>query len=464
MLKGAGFDFFKFYAGTNDDCVLQSTLYSEGGPRHDSFPGGHSVFAGSTIASLSAMFCMYEDEDICLGIVPADESIPPVLKLWDDFQVYGEGVITGVRDEALEFLFRDIQDEVFFDDDRLSPMCTGTKIVLDFEYLPEGQISEVSVGSGITVLSPPGSMFEGTVGIFADSNSIAADVNAATIFDGACLPQGSPSGCTGGDPDLFFPAQGKILIINEDTNFGHPDDSANGGVLTLDFSDLPGRIDVEKVTVLDNEVVGASFFDFDTATDGILTVPLTTASNNGAAVQLLDQKAVTGMTVRLGGSMAIDDITLCVTPQADIVREIWEGDIDGTKGIPNRLVETALDATKVTVWYEMVKWAQQYTHARDRAGVHYWSDGCTGLALGEIMTIRYIIADLSIRPQAALGETIIKPLMDGRNVVITAAGVRLFGSTDPPSLDVNFLVTDDKPLNCGNFIPPIPMNEEVPVL
>ena len=53
--------------------------------------------------------------------------------------------------------------------------------------------------------------------------------------------------------------------------------------------------------------------------------------------------------------------------------------------------------------------------------------------------------------------------MDGRNVVITAAGVRLFGSTDPPSLDVNFLVTDDKPLNCGNSIPPIPMNEEVPL-
>ena len=127
----------------------------------------------------------------------------------------------------------------------------------------------------------------------------------------------------------------------------------------------------------------------------------------------------------------------------------------------------------MTVWFEMVKWAQQYTHARDRAGVHYWSDGCTGMFLGEIMTIRYIIADLSIRPRAnpvtgeeerrrrlekcgrkkhrwhffpfeakdgcededkTQTEVIVKPLMDGRNVVITAQGVRLFGSSDPPTM------------------------------
>ena len=119
----------------------------------------------------------------------------------------------------------------------------------------------------------------------------------------------------------------------------------------------------------------------------------------------------------------------------------------------------------MTVWSELVKFASQYTHARDRAGVHYFSDGCSGLLLGEAMALRYMITQLQLRPKATLvdeEETITVPLFDGRNVILTSCGARLWGSPDPPNLDINFII-DTSPMTCASPVGPLRLDKDLPL-
>ena len=72
-----------------DGCLLLRMLYREGSPTHDAFPGGHSVYAGAVASLLGSMFCLYEDDRICVGRV--DETRPPTLLKWSDVRFYNTG-------------------------------------------------------------------------------------------------------------------------------------------------------------------------------------------------------------------------------------------------------------------------------------------------------------------------------------------------------------------------------------
>ena len=251
-------DFLDSIKQRQDDCLLLKMLYPEGGPPHDSFPGGHSVYAGSTASLLSGMFCLYEDEGICNDLPMVDESQgPPTLKKWSDVKYYGNAGLS--KDDLVQ------------------------------------------------ILDPIGEYYEGGL-------------------------------------------------------------------------------------------------------------------KNG-----------------------------------DIVEHVWEPTVE------KKFTKTETPTENMTVWGEMVKLASQYTHARDRAGVHYYSDGCAGLLLGELMAIRYLIAQLQLRPKDKLPdeeETIVKPLFDGRHVVLTSCGARFWGSLDPPSLDVNFIM-ETSPMTCAQPLRPIRLDEDL---
>ena len=90
-------------------------------------------------------------------------------------------------------------------------------VTVDFEGLAEGSLVErVSVGSGAT-----GAAVDGSIAVRGERRAVPG-VNRAMVFDGACLPQGTRSGCTGGDSDLFFPALGNLLIVSETGDAGQP--------------------------------------------------------------------------------------------------------------------------------------------------------------------------------------------------------------------------------------------------
>src|SRR3990170_2820001 len=92
---------------------------------------------------------------------------------------------------------------------------------IDFEGLPEGSIvSSLSFGAGIS-----GDPISGEVTVFGINPVFGPNVNAAMIFDSACLPGGTPADCTGNDSDLFLPAEGNVLIISEDLDSNDPDDA-----------------------------------------------------------------------------------------------------------------------------------------------------------------------------------------------------------------------------------------------
>ena len=244
-----------------DGCLLLNMLYPEGGPPHDAFPGGHSVYAGAEASLLGGMFCMYDDEKICTHSRFDESKGEPKLKKWVDVKFYNTGRVGE----------------------------------------PNG-VTGLSTDDLKTLLKPIGSLYEG--------NLAAGDVKEFT----------------------------------------------------------------------------------------------------------------------------------------------WKPTPEGFKAAPD---------DGITVWSELVKYAVQYTHARDRSGVHYYADGCSGMLLGELMSIRYLISNLQLRPSTNVlteEETIVKPLFDGRHVILTRQGARLWGSTEPPSLDVNFLV-ESSSFGCASPLGPIRLDE-----
>ena len=79
------------------------------------------------------------------------------------------------------------------------PAAPRQNSVIDLEGLPEGSIvNSLSYGSGIS-----GDPVSGEVAVFGFNPAFGLDTNAAMIFDSACLPPGTPAGCTGGTVTCF---------------------------------------------------------------------------------------------------------------------------------------------------------------------------------------------------------------------------------------------------------------------
>ena len=137
---------------------------------------------------------------------------------------------------------------------------------------------------------------EGTAQPFIFSTILGVDWNAtgtgfgAMIFDAEC-----PGGCSGGDPDLFNPGQGKILIVSEDGDSGDPDDAV-GGTLTITFSQ---PVMVLSLKVFDTEEGGTI--------DGDIPIP---SIADGASQTIAVNSTVTQLVIAFTGSGAVDDIEI----------------------------------------------------------------------------------------------------------------------------------------------------------
>jgi hypothetical protein len=137
------------------------------------------------------------------------------------------------------------------------------------------------------------------------------------VFDAACLPLGSWPGCTGGDPDLFLPALGNILIVSERGDSGNPGD-ARDGVLTLDFRGFgPGAVRVESFVLADTDSRRPNLTLVTTAGTSS-TTRLAATGNRASAVVTVGAPDIVEMTIDLRGEGAIDQIVLAVelTPPA----------------------------------------------------------------------------------------------------------------------------------------------------
>ncbi|GEM_PF-4789663 len=184
---------------------------------------------------------------------------------------------------------------------------------IDFEGFAEGATPHtVSHGNGVS-----GEFVAGQVSVRATSNrnnsSRCPRVPASTgprhcemIFDGPCT-----GGCTGGDSDLYFPAQGNILIITEDGDAGDPDDEARGGTFTFDFTAFgPGTVSVQSIALLDIDETDQAVVTLYDETNTVIDVAYLSGAGDGVAVEkfVSSVSGVAVMTVKLPGSGAIDDI------------------------------------------------------------------------------------------------------------------------------------------------------------
>lgn len=116
---------------------------------------------------------------------------------------------------------------------------------IDFEGPQPGfQPTDLTTGSRIS--EPP---ISGKV-------TISGSEYGPMYLDGAC--NGGPaSNCTGGDADLYQPAQGNVIILSEDGNSNDLDDDGGGGWFELDFSGFgPGYVTVGSLVLIDAEEGG----------------------------------------------------------------------------------------------------------------------------------------------------------------------------------------------------------------
>jgi len=181
---------------------------------------------------------------------------------------------------------------------------------LDFSGFSEGDTpNELLHGQGIS-----GEYISGKVKIRGSSNRnngaacpvIDGEPHCEMIFDGPCT-----GGCSGGDADLYFPAQGNILIITEDGDADDPDDEGRGGSFWFDFSTLgPGSVSVRSMALLDiDEDVEAIVTLFDGSMN-ILDQTFLSGAGDGEAIDrfVSGVLGVVYMEVEIPGSGAIDDI------------------------------------------------------------------------------------------------------------------------------------------------------------
>ena len=174
--------------------------------------------------------------------------------------------------------------------------------LIDFEdnYSSGDVPTTLSYGNGIS-----GDPVSGYVTITGAGNGPG---HPPMIFDGTC--GGAPFNCTGGDDDLYQPAQGNILILSEDGDSNDPDDEAHGGIIEFDFSNLgDGTVTIGSLVVIDSEqhrVVTITLYR-DGNVIAVSEVP-------GAGDGQLETRFPTAvpdidyMTIELEDSGAIDDI------------------------------------------------------------------------------------------------------------------------------------------------------------
>lgn len=185
------------------------------------------------------------------------------------------------------------------------PAMAASFATIDFEGLAEGAIvSSVASGSGIS-----GTPFGGSVAVHG-YNPLFSSNNAAMIFDAAC-----PGGCSGGDGDLYGPAQGKVLIISEDLDSSDPDDAdVPNAYFTFDYSSFAtGKVTVQSITIGDVEAVEAGGW-IKLWGDGVLlaTIGIPVTGNGVYATLPVNVSGVDFMKVLFKGSAAVDNIKIAV--------------------------------------------------------------------------------------------------------------------------------------------------------
>ncbi len=132
-----------------------------------------------------------------------------------------------------------------------SAVAKANFTIIDFEdSFSSGDTPTVlSHGSGIS-----GDYIGGTVtlGGYDYTKSQNDGGNDPMIFDARC--GGQPTNCTGGDNDLYQPAQGNILILSEDGDSSDPDDERWGGYIEFDFSNFgDGLVTIGSMVIVDSE-------------------------------------------------------------------------------------------------------------------------------------------------------------------------------------------------------------------
>ncbi|MEM1346321.1 MAG: SdrD B-like domain-containing protein, partial [Pseudomonadota bacterium] len=111
---------------------------------------------------------------------------------------------------------------------------------------------------------------------------------------------------TGGDTDLFQPAQGNIIIISEDGDASDPDDNARGGTIVAELDTLST---VNSITILDTDTRSGGTVELFGA-DGALLASFAIPQIADGGLQTLDlgdTENVKRVEVNFKSSGAIDD-------------------------------------------------------------------------------------------------------------------------------------------------------------
>jgi hypothetical protein len=205
-------------------------------------------------------------------------------------------------------------------------------VTVDFEDLIPGQFVvslTTDPNGGATTAS--GNTVPGSIGVSGESDTLPGEPNTAIIFDATCAGGPDPSTCTGGDPDLYQPAQGNVLLMAnnvagaEDGVVDDPGGDSEGSVVNFDFSGLGyglGEVTVVSITILNagggSERSGD--FVFQTA-DGEVLIPIEEGSDGSFTVQALNVEGVTSFTIHFYQAGAVDDVQLRVwapTPEPTV--------------------------------------------------------------------------------------------------------------------------------------------------
>jgi hypothetical protein len=190
--------------------------------------------------------------------------------------------------------------------------------LIDYEGFPAGTIvNSLSFGNGVS-----GDFVPGSITVFGQSLNPGISSNAALIFDAEC-----PGGCTGEDPDLFQPSEGKVMIIAEDLVDANgdglvddPDDAMLPGQnITFDFSAFgAGLVSVDQLNVMDieGEEVGGIIEFFAGGAGGtlIVTAPIPVTGDGGLATVPVGVSGVDFMRVIFFGSGAINNVQITAAP------------------------------------------------------------------------------------------------------------------------------------------------------
>jgi hypothetical protein len=200
--------------------------------------------------------------------------------------------------------------------------------VIDFEGLAAGTVvNSLSNGSGIS-----GDPIPGSVGVYGDSANKDITTNAALIFDATCA--GSVLTCSGGDPDLYKPLLGNVMIMAEnlidrrpaDGRVDDPDDAdLRKAPFFLDFAGFgPGFVTIDSIDLMDIEPVEApatlKVYDGSTL---VASIPVGPTGDNGLVTVPV---GATGdeFVITLEGSGAIDNIRLS-TEEVDLANGRFTG-------------------------------------------------------------------------------------------------------------------------------------------